>query len=124
MKGKKYTVSIPCTTRYVLLGWLSHLFSGVNCILCAIIGPLGWSYVLAGILLIDLGWLVYADKSPEMSGISVAIAKQIVLLVISQMLAFLSGLWWIMILYVAEVVASIIIVRIKFGPRKRRKKRQ
>jgi hypothetical protein len=119
MKGKNRTM-----TRYVLISWLAHLFSGVNCILCAIISPLGWPYVIAGILIIDLGWLVYTDTRPEVRGISVAIAKQIVLLVISQMLAFLSGLLWIMILYVAEVVATFVIIRIKFGPRKRRKKRQ
>lgn len=111
------------------LGRPVYAFTGINYIVVSIIlniqeCGLDRSDFGLGIFMLGMALLTYMDLRPGMHTISVAICVISVQFFFNIGLAITCWSWWVIILCAVEVVASIIIVRIKFGPRKRRKKRQ
>ena len=111
------------------LGRPVSAFIGINYIVVSIIANiqecgLDRSDFGLGIFMLGMALLTYMDLRPGMHTISVAICVISVQFFFNIGLAITCWSWWVIILCAVEVVASIIIVRIKFGPRKRRKKRQ
>ena len=119
----------PRLNKCGLLMCLGYAFTGINYIVVSIIANiqecgLDRSDFGLGIFMLGMALLTYMDLRPGMHAISVAICVISVQFFFNIGLAITCWSWWVIILCAVEVVASIMIVRIKFGPRKRRKKRQ
>lgn len=125
----EYFTVRPRLNKCGLLMCLGYAFTGINYIVVSIIAniqecDLDRSNPGLGIFMLCMALLTYMDLRPGMHAISPAICTISVQFFFNIGLAITCWSWWVVILCAVEVVASIIIVRIKFGPRKRRKKRR